>query len=146
MQFFRPPKNLSTALPSHDISTIYPVPQHVNTILEKACNDCHSNNTNYPWYAHVQPIAWWLNDHIKDGKRHLNFNEFASYRPRKQYRKLEETIDEVKEGGMPLESYTFIHRNAKLTDEEKTALINWADGLRATMEYKFPKDSLLRKN
>ena len=104
---------------------MYPVPENVEQILVKACNDCHSNSTVYPWYAEVQPIAWWLDDHVKDWKKHLNFNEFASYRLAKQYHKLEEVFDEVKGGEMPLESYTVVHRDAKLTDEERTILMDW---------------------
>ncbi|HLD51856.1 MAG TPA: heme-binding domain-containing protein [Sediminibacterium sp.] len=124
LQAFRPEKNI-TGNKENDISSLYPVPENVEQILVKACNDCHSNSTVYPWYAEVQPIAWWLDDHVKDGKKHLNFNEFASYRLAKQYHKLEEVFDEVKGGEMPLESYTVVHRDAKLTDEERTILMDW---------------------
>ncbi|MBZ4152212.1 heme-binding domain-containing protein, partial [Escherichia fergusonii] len=78
-QAFRPAKNNSNDT-SKDISKSYVVPENVKAILAKACNDCHSNNTKYPWYAEIQPVAWWLNDHIQDGKKHLNFNEFDGYR------------------------------------------------------------------
>lgn len=71
IQFFRPQRNISASPSPADISTIYPVPANVGSILKKACYDCHSNNTNYPWYANVQPIAWWLNDHVEEGKRGL---------------------------------------------------------------------------
>ena len=124
LQAFRPEKNI-TGNKENDISSLYPVPENVEQILVKACNDCHSNSTVYPWYAEVQPIAWWLDDHVKDGKKHLNFNEFASYRLAKQYHKLEEVFDEVKGGEMPLESYTVVHRDAKLTDEERTISMDW---------------------
>ncbi|WP_227651786.1 heme-binding domain-containing protein, partial [Klebsiella pneumoniae] len=62
---------------------------------------------------------------MKDGKRHMNFNEFLTYKVAKQYHKLEECIDQVKDNEMPLESYTAIHKNAKLSEEEKNTLINW---------------------
>jgi hypothetical protein len=145
IQFFRPSRNISSTPSPTDISTVYPVPANVNTILEKACNDCHSNNTRYPWYANIQPVAWWLNEHIKDGKQDLNFSEFASYRLRRQYRKMEQIVDVVKEGEMPLESYTLIHSDAKLTPGEKTVLTTWAETNRATMARKYPADSLVRK-
>src|ERR1700733_12201856 len=103
LQAFRTPKNSSGEM-TKDISKSYIVPPDVKIILAKACNDCHSNNTRYPWYAEIQPVSWWLGDHIKDGKRHLNFNEFDGYRIARQYKKLEECIKEVKEGGMPLPS------------------------------------------
>lgn len=142
MQAFRPTKNLS-ANTENDISVSYPVPDEVKTILAKACNDCHSNKTEYPWYANIQPAAFWLNDHVVDGKRHLNFNEFNKYRIAKQYKKLEECIDEVKEGEMPLESYTLIHKNAILTEAEKITLTNWCLSVRDSIKAKYPADSLV---
>jgi hypothetical protein len=144
LQAFRPEKNIS-GNKENDISSLYPVPENVEQILVKACNDCHSNSTVYPWYAEVQPIAWWLDDHVKDGKKHLNFNEFASYRLAKQFHKLEEVFDEVKGGEMPLESYTVIHRDAKLTDEERNILMDWSVVVRDTMKARFPADSLIIK-
>jgi Haem-binding domain len=145
IQFIRPPKNQSKDIAVNDISKVYPMPTDVQSILTKACTDCHSNNTQYPWYSHVQPVAWWLNDHIKDGKRHLNFSEFMNYRIAKQYKKLEECIDEVKDGGMPLESYTYMHKNAKLTAQEKQTISNWFAAVRDSIKNKYPADSLVRK-
>ncbi len=145
IQFFRPARNRSASPSPADISTIYPVSANVNSVLEKACYDCHSNNTRYPWYANIQPVAWWLDDHIREGKHDLNFSEFASYRIGKQYRKLEEVIDLVKQGDMPLQSYTIVHTDAKLTREEKVLLTSWTDALRDTIRAKYPPDSLNRK-
>ncbi|HPH37710.1 MAG TPA: heme-binding domain-containing protein [Sediminibacterium sp.] len=144
LQAFRPEKN-NSANKENDISSLYPVPDNVEQILVKACNDCHSNSTVYPWYAEVQPIAWWLDDHVKDGKKHLNFNEFASYRLAKQFHKLEEVFDEVKGGEMPLGSYTVVHRDAKLTDAERNILMDWSVAVRDTMKARFPADSLIMK-
>lgn len=144
LQAFRTPKNSSGDM-TKDISKSYIVPPDVKVILAKACNDCHSNNTRYPWYAEIQPVSWWLGDHIKDGKRHLNFSEFDGYRIARQYKKLEECIKEVKEGGMPLPSYLIIHKDAVLTDAEKTALYNWCDILRDTIKATYPADSLVIK-
>ncbi len=144
LQAFRPEKN-NSGNKQNDISSLYPVPKNVEQILVKACNDCHSNSTVYPWYAEVQPIAWWLDDHVKDGKKHLNFNEFASYRLAKQYHKLEEVFDEVKGGEMPLESYTIVHGDAKLTTEERNILLDWSVAVRDTMKARYPADSLIMK-
>src|SRR3954451_19246483 len=145
IQFIRPAKNQSNDALTSDISNVYPVQQDVSTILKKACNDCHSNNTVYPWYSQVQPVSWWLNNHIEEGKDELNFNEFAAYRIGRQYKKLEEVIDQVKEGEMPIWSYKLIHTNANLTDEEKQTLMNWAQGIRDTIKGKYPADSLVIK-
>ncbi len=147
MQAFRPAKNNSGDT-GKDISVSYVVPDDVKTILAKACNDCHSNSTRYPWYSEIQPVSWWLSDHIKDGKRHLNFNEFDGYRIAKQYKKLEECIEQVKEGDMPLSSYTLIHKDAILTDVEKSTLFTWLDIVRDSIKSRYPADSLVikRKN
>jgi hypothetical protein len=143
-QFFRTPKNLSGNT-INDISKNYPVPPDVHAILTKACFDCHSNKTRYPWYSEVQPVAWWLGDHIKEGKREINFNEFSSYRIGKQYRKMEACMDEVKKGDMPLGSYTIIHRDARLTDAEKSTLVNWFASVHDAIQAKYPADSLIVK-
>ncbi len=143
-QAFRPEKNNSNDT-SKDISNSYVVPENVKTILAKACNDCHSNNTRYPWYAEIQPVAWWINDHVKDGKKHLNFNEFDGYRIAKQYKKLEECIEEVKDGEMPLTSFTIIHKDAKLSEDEKQILFTWCEIVRDSIKARYPADSLVIK-
>jgi len=147
IQFFRPAKNIASGPEAYakDISTVHAVPADVQQILKKACNDCHSNNTEYPRYNNIQPVAWWLANHIKEGKNELNFSEFASYSLRRQYGKLDKLNNEVKEGGMPLSSYTIIHRSAKLNDTEKLAIANWTTSLRDSMKAVYPEDSLARK-
>lgn len=128
MQFFRPKKNIHKGpeATANNISKIIPVPENISLILEKACNDCHSNNTKYPWYSEIMPVGWILSDHVKNGIKELNFDQFATYTPKRQRKKLEEVADEVKEGKMPISSYKRIHKSARLTEEEKTALVNWA--------------------
>src|SRR5438552_6922106 len=145
IQFIKPQKNIHPEAQTEDISTLYSVPADVDTILARACNDCHSNNTRYPWYNNVQPLTWFLNNHVNDGKEELNFNEFATYRLSKQYHKLEEVKEQIDKDEMPLSSYTLIHTDAKLTAADKDILINWSDGIRKQMEAKYPKDSLIRK-
>ena len=144
IQFFRPVKNLSGDT-THDISKNYLVPADVHAILIKACYDCHSNKTRYPWYAEAQPIAWWMADHIQEAKRKINFNEFSSYRIARQFKKLEDCMDEVKDGSMPLPSYTLIHRNAILTDAEKSTFTNWCNSVRDSIRARYPADSLIIK-
>src|SRR5688572_25570485 len=145
IQFIHPAKNKGSEVQKNFLGTVFPVPVNIKTILGKACNDCHSNNTDYPWYSNIQPVHWWMNNHIQEGKSHLNFDEYSHKSLRFQYHKMEEIAEMVKEGEMPLESYTWIHEDAKLTEAEKKELIDWADGIRATMEAKYPKDSLIRK-
>jgi len=145
IQFFHPVKNNTAVLPEHTIAAVFPVPAGVKDILVASCNDCHSNNTVYPWYTKLQPVDWWLNNHVKEGKAELNFDEFAAYSLRRQYRKMEEIIKQVKEDEMPLSSYTWIHKNAILSAPQKQELIVWADNIRTVMQKKYPADSLVRK-
>ncbi len=145
IQFIRPAKNRSEGISNNDITKLYTVPADVQSILKTSCYDCHSNNTVYPWYSYIQPVAWWLNGHIKDGKKDLNFSEFASYRIRRQYKKLEEINELVKKDEMPLDSYLWIHKNAKLSDQQKLTIANWANASRDSIKAKYPADSLVRK-
>jgi hypothetical protein len=81
----------------------------------------------YPWYANIQPVTWWLQDHVNEGKSELNFNEFASYKEKRQRKKLEEIIEQVKDNEMPLQSYTIIHKNAVLNADQKATLKKWCE-------------------
>lgn len=147
IQFFHPQKNInaSPAATANDITQAFQVPDSVLQILKTSCYDCHSNNTAYPWYAEIQPVAWWLNHHVDEGKREVNFNEFASYSPRRQFKKFKEIIEQVKEDEMPLGSYTLIHRDAILGKDKKLALSGWASNAMDSMKVKYPEDSLRRK-
>ena len=141
--FFHPTKNQSIEVLPTDISRNYQVPADVQTILAKACNDCHSNNTHYPWYNNFQPVAWWLNNHVLDGKRHLNFSEFTTMRVAKQYKRMNDCIETIKKNEMPLESYTWIHKDAILNDSEKQTLYAWCNTVRDSIKAKYPADSLV---
>ena len=145
IQFIHPKKNKSEGPQPNYIGNIFNIPEDVKAILAKACNDCHSNNTRYPWYANLQPVHWWLENHIKEGKKKINYDEFTNRPLRYQYHKMEETIELVKEGEMPLNSYTWTHKDAKLTDEEKSKLTGWAQSVMDTMKARYPIDSLVRK-
>jgi len=145
IQFFRPEKNIHPQPQPANIASVYPVPANVDSILVKACNDCHSNNTRYPWYNNIQPVTWWLNHHVDEGKEELNFDEFATYAAARKYDKIKETKKEVDEGEMPISSYTLVHAEARLTDAEKQALTSWSENIRKQMEASYPKDSLERK-
>lgn len=131
IQFFHPEKNLSPGpIPPEDLRVLHPMPAPVRKHLEVGCYDCHSNNTSYPWYSQVQPIAWWLDYHIRDGKHELNLSNFGRYSTKRQVDKLDSIIDELNEHAMPLRSYTWMHREAKFTDVERQAIVDWAQALR----------------
>jgi len=130
MQTIRPARNESAATSApgkDDLTVLFPPPPEVRQILMTSCYDCHSNHTRYPWYAEIQPAGWWLASHVSDGRKHLNFAEFGTYPAKRQLKKLEELCDEVQDRGMPLKSYTLIHREARLTKSQMTALCDWAE-------------------
>src|SRR5688572_30236792 len=145
IQFIHPKKNRTPGVQANYIGTVYTVPDDVKTILAKACNDCHTNNTSYPWYTNIQPVDWWMNNHVNEGKKELNFDEYTNRNLRFQYHKMEEIAEMVKEGEMPLDSYTWMHKEAILTEAEKNKLISWADAIRDSLKAKYPIDSLVRK-
>ncbi|MBK9792448.1 MAG: heme-binding domain-containing protein [Sphingobacteriales bacterium] len=125
IQFFPASKNQNTELLASDITKVTTVPDDVLQVLKVACYDCHSNNTVYPWYNNIQPVAWWLNRHVEEGKEHLNFSSFGAYTAEKAAKKIRGIAREVEKGDMPLTSYTLIHRNAVLNETQKQAVINW---------------------
>jgi Haem-binding domain len=128
IQFYQPKQNTSSSFDiGKNFANNYNVPPSVLNSLQIACYDCHSNNTKYLWYDYIQPARMFVENHIKNGKGELNFNEFASYSNRKQQSKLEAISKEIKSGDMPLNSYTLLHSEANLKEEEKEAIITWID-------------------
>ena len=125
-QFIRPPKNSGNAASANDITHEVPVPDTVMGLLKIACYDCHSDHTNYPWYSKITPVNWWLHDHIVDGKRHLNFSQFTKSSFKRRMKKLEEVAETVEKHEMPLDSYLWIHKEAKLTEAQQKLIIDWA--------------------
>jgi hypothetical protein len=127
IQLYHPELNNGSALGDNDITHTVAVPDEVMQILKTSCFDCHSNHTDYPWYNKIQPVGIWLANHVNEGKRELNFSEFNNYKTKRKRHKLEEIVKEIKEQEMPLGSYTIIHKNAVLSNEQAQLLINWAD-------------------
>jgi hypothetical protein len=126
MQFIRPDRNIDNQASSTDISGVFSMPDSVKVILQNACFDCHSNNTRYPWYVNIQPAGWWMAGHISDAKGDLNFSEFGGYSQRTQLSKLDGIVAVIRDDIMPLRSYKMMHKSARLSADEKTLLINWA--------------------
>lgn len=129
MQVMQPTKNQSDTLSENDISKSYALPAGVHETLVKKCYDCHSNNTQYPWYVHIQPVGWWMASHIEEGKNHLNFSEFKTYPLKRANHKLEEVSEELGEGHMPIDSYLWLHPEAKVTTAELDAINGWIASL-----------------
>lgn len=127
LQFFRIDTTPIPIVQADTIQSGIRVPPDVDMVLTRSCGDCHSNQTVYPWYSQVQPVAWWLSNHIAEGRGELNFSTFNTYNSRRKKKKLEEICEQVKSGEMPLPSYTWVHRDAILTDSEKDAICTWTE-------------------
>ena len=144
MQFYRPARNQSNDQTYH-VSTKYPMPPEVEAILKPACYDCHSNYTTYPWYANVQPVASWLAGHVNEGTKHLNFSEWTKRKVAVQNHKFEEIIESQETQWMPLNSYTWTHHDAKLTDQQRETIKAWAKSNMDSLSAWYPADSLVLK-
>ncbi|MEO9893430.1 heme-binding domain-containing protein [Aurantibacter sp.] len=140
LQFFRPEKNTTQGNHTKLFLDETNPPADVKLILEQACYDCHSNNTVYPWYNNVAPFSFWLSDHIKDGKKHLNFSDWESYETKKKDHKLDEVIETVTDDEMPLKEYTWTHSNARLTAEQRNNVVLWAKSTRLLYQAKMLQD------
>ena len=130
IQFFRIDKENPVYETSNDFLLVEQAPEGIQTIMKNACYDCHSNETVYPWYSNVAPVSWWLKDHVNEGREHLNFSEWATYDDDRREHKLEEFVEEVEEGEMPLDSYTWTHAEARLSDEDRQTLVDWINSKR----------------
>jgi len=134
IQFVPTDLNQSDTVPKTDFLLVNNTQENISALLQESCYDCHSNNTEYPWYNKVQPVAWYLEDHIQEGKDELNFNEWAEYSDRRKNSKLRSIISQIEEDKMPLDSYTLIHKDAILSDEDKRVIIDYMTALKDSLE------------
>lgn len=145
IQFIRPERKATEPAGDKDIVATFQPPDDIRQILRTSCYDCHSNATVHPWYAEVQPVGWWLANHIKEASTELNFSEFGGYKPRRQLRKFIEISEQVELEEMPLPSYTIIHRDAELSPEQRERLITWANTMKDSLDELYPPDTTRRK-
>jgi hypothetical protein len=125
IQLFRIDKTNPIVNSADDFIEITNPPEEIAKILVSSCYDCHSNESSYPWYSNIAPISWWVKDHINEGRKELNFSKWSTYDEKKKEHKLEEMIEEVEEGEMPLKPYPLTHPKARLTLEQKEELTSW---------------------
>lgn len=134
MQFYRPPNNLSQGDHTVNFSLETNPTKEVRAILRNACYDCHSNNTQYPWYNTIAPISYWLYEHVEDGKEAMNLSTWGDYTTRKKSHMLGKIIEVVESNEMPLKPYTLMHAEAKLTSQQRQAVTEWAKRSRVLYE------------
>lgn len=133
VQFIPTERNQTNIVPVTDFMLVNNVPNNIKNKLQVSCYDCHSNNTKYPWYNKIQPVAWFLEEHIKDGKKELNFSEWESLSNRRKASKLRSIIKQIESGEMPLNSYTLIHKDAKFSKVETNEMINFITQLKDSL-------------
>lgn len=126
IQFVRPEKNESKN-EMNAMGTVMEIPVEVTKIIQTSCADCHSNSTKYPWYSEIAPASWYLAQHVKEGKEHLNFSEWTTYNMDQQEHILKDIKEVLNEREMPLKSYLLIHKDAKLTENQYQILYDWAN-------------------
>ncbi len=133
IQFFGPKRTNPSVDASKTLQAATAVPADVTAILARSCDDCHTNNTAWPWYTYVAPVSWFIIRHVDSGRRHLNFSKWGEYAPKRQLDKLGEVVELVNEGEMPLTSYTLLHASAKLDPAAKARLAEWASAERGRL-------------
>jgi hypothetical protein len=133
IQFIRPDMTNPPIIVEQTLESSTNVPENVQKILTRSCNDCHTNNTNYPGYSKISPGSLFMANHIKDGRRSMNFSEWGSYETRRKRKKLDQICEQISTNEMPLPSYLWIHWSAKLSDDDVKTLCDWAEGERAKL-------------
>jgi hypothetical protein len=118
----------------HDLSAsgFRPPSDHLTALLHTACYDCHSYETRWPWYAHVMPVSWQVVNDVNKGRKHLNFSDWPAD-PARAAKKFTSISEQLEYREMPLAKYTLIHRDARLTDADRQALMDWADAQAARL-------------
>jgi len=127
LQFFRPERNNAPIESELDMLEVIAVPEPVANMIRSACYDCHSNQTVYPWYSRISPVSLYLNIHIVKGKEDLNFSEYGLLDKADRIGVFADFCDAVDAGTMPLQSYMLIHKDARLTPEERETLCSWSE-------------------
>ncbi len=129
IQFFRIDKTNPKVIPSEEFFTVNAAPENIKQITKNACYDCHSNETKYPWYANVAPISWMLANHRNEGREHLNFSTWATRNNNQQQHALEESVEVIENGEMPMALYVVNHPEAKLSESQKKEFVNYFKSL-----------------
>ena len=127
IQFVRPPRTNPPTDPARTLAAAIPITVEASAVLERACRDCHSNDTQWPWYSHVAPVSWFVIDHVNHGRSHFNYSDWAKYDAGESNRLLKKACELSRQGAMPLSSYVQMHRTARLADPDIVALCDWAE-------------------
>lgn len=130
MQFIQPERNNPVTPAEQDFAVVHNLSEADAQLIKAACYDCHSNEVVFPWYANVAPVSYFVAEHVEDGRKHLNFSIWSTYSEGKADHKLEECSEELEKGAMPLDSYVWLHKEADLSEEQRSGLIELFASLR----------------
>jgi len=133
IQFIRPARTNPPVNPAQSIEANLRVSPQVAAILDRSCNDCHSNKTVWPWYTNVAPVSWFLTNHVNEGRRNMNLSAWGSYDKDKQSRRLRDMCEQVQDGNMPLSTYTPLHPSSKLSPADVQTICDWANSERTRL-------------
>lgn len=125
IQFFQIDKTNPPVDEAQDFIKMYNPSPEIAEQIKASCYDCHSNESKYPWYSNVQPVAWFLQNHINEGREELNFSEFGTYSAKRQVHKMEECAELIEKEEMPLWNYNLMHKEAILDNAKKELLISY---------------------
>jgi hypothetical protein len=132
LQLTNPPRT-NPPVVSDLMATNAPPPQ-IAAMLHAACYDCHSSETRWPWYSRVAPVSWLIASDVKEGREHLNLSVWPNDNPMRAAKRLDRMSDEIGSGEMPLEKYTKIHADARLTEIQRRELTDWLDAEAAKLK------------
>lgn len=125
IQFFQIEKTNPPVAAGADFLEIETPPENISNLIKNACYDCHAHTTEYPWYASIQPVGWIIRSHYRGARMNGNFSEWSSYSAEDKKHFMKECADEIDDKRMPMKSFVFMHPEAKLSDEDRAALIAW---------------------
>lgn len=133
IQFVRPERSNPPESPDATLQAHFPMSGQAAVVWERSCSDCHSHRTRWPWYSQVAPVSWFVADHVSHARKHLNVSQWSRYQPKAAAEHLEEICEETRERKMPLPSYLWIHRGARMSAQDIEALCAWSSGARASL-------------
>ena len=127
IQLYRPDRTNPPIVQAETLEATTNVLENVRAILKRSCNDCHSNETVYPWYSNVAPMSWGLAFHVEEGRLEMNYSVWNTYSAKKKRHKFDEICEQVTSGAMPHNQYLWLHSEAQLSETDKKILCDWAE-------------------
>ncbi len=127
IQFIRPERTNPSFDRAKDFASQPGSDSSIASILRRACYDCHSDETRWPWYSNIAPASWQVVDDVNTGRRHVNFSIWGKYPPSRRSESLDDIHDQISSGDMPLKKYLLLHPDARLTQAERDSIVAWAD-------------------